>query len=485
MESVLEEVKDNPKARIPTLYWFGTAYMRLAERKNCVNGHTEDACIFPLQKTGIHKDKSPARKAIETFQAFLTESPDDPNYFDGVWLLNIAYMAVGEYPREVPKKWLLADLKKSEFVVKPFADVSGCLKISVNNRSGGSIVEDFNNDGHLDLIISGWDVGEDVMYYFLNNGDGTFTDRSQASGLNQFKGGLNIQQTDFNNDGNLGIWVLRGAWQGTNGPYGEQPNSLLRNNGDGTFTDVTIAAGLWSLCPTQASAWNDFNHDGWSDLFLSSMDGKKVLLHNTAQTVKTPKFEDVSAKAGFATELYPSFPTFFFDYDNDGWLDIFVCNYDFNKAHSHYFAREALGLPSDGSGMPVLYHNNGDGTFTNTTKAMNLNKTAFAMSANFGAKLTLKFTENGVARTVYRELNSGGSFGSSPLRREIGIGAATTVDEIRITWPATGLTQVLTNVEPNQYLLIKEGTEGSSKLPLQKLPFASEATGIPMCAPSI
>lgn len=653
LETVLDQVKDNPKARIPTLYWLGTAYLRLAERKNCVNGHSEDACIFPLQNSGIHKDKSAAKKAIETFQAFLTESPDNPNYYDGLWLLNIAYMASGEYPGKVPGKWLLPGLKKPDHVIKPFTDVSVCLKVSVNNRSGGSIVDDFDNDGLLDLVISGWDIGEDVMYLFKNNGDGTFSDLSQASGLSRFKGGLNIQQTDYNNDGYLDIWVLRGAWQGSTGPYGEQPNSLLRNNGDGTFTDVTIAAGLWSLCPTQTATWNDFNHDGWldlfignetqsiggknypcqlyinqqngtftevaaqagiqvtifakgvasgdydndgwADLFLSSMDGKKMLLRNSAQTGKVPKFEDVTAKAGFASEIYPSFPTFFFDYDNDGWLDLFVCNYDFDKANSHYFAREALGLPSNGEGMPFIYHNNGDGTFTNTSQSLNIRKTAFAMSANFGdfdhdgfldiylgtgnplyqsivpnklfmnlggktfadatvssrtgnlqkghgisiadidndgdqdihidmggayrgdaypnalylnpgqgrnnwiylrlegtksnkasigAKITVKFRENGVERMVYRELNSGGSFGSSPLRREIGLGSATIIDEIRITWPVSGITQVLNNVEPNQLLHIVEGKEGFSNLPLKKFTVETNTSGMPMCAPA-
>lgn len=654
LEDVLDAVKDNPKARIPALYWLGVAYLRLAERNNCVNGHTADACIFPLQKSGIHKDKSAAKKAIETFQTFLTESPDNPNYYDGLWLLNIAYMATGEYPGKVPKKWLLPDLKKPDHIIKPFTDVSVCMQISVNNRSGGSIVDDFNNDGLLDLVISGWDIGEDAMYFFKNNGDGTFSDLSQSSGLSQFKGGLNIQQTDFNNDGHLDIWVLRGAWQGSTGPYGEQPNSLMRNNGDGTFTDVTIAAGLWSLCPTQTSTWNDFNHDGWldlfignetqpiggknypcqlyinqqngtftevaseagiqltifakgvtsgdydndgwADLFLSSMEGRKVLLRNIAQAGKVPKFEDATAKAGFASEIYPSFPTFFFDYDNDGWLDLFVCNYDFDKANSHYFAREALGFPLDGSGMPFIYHNNGDGTFTNTSKAVGIQKTAFAMSANFGdfnndgfldiylgtgnplyqsivpnklfmnlggqkfadatvssrtgnlqkghgisiadinndghqdihidmggayrgdaypnslylnpgqgrnnwiylklegtktnhagigAKITLTFKENGSSRMIYRELNSGGSFGSSPLRREIGVGAADIIDEIRIVWPASGATQVLTNVPVNQYLLIREGTEGSAKLPLPSINISSNGSDMPMCAPAI
>lgn len=653
-EKILAYVGDNPKARYPTLYWLGTAYMRLGERNNCLTGHTADACIMPLQASGIHKDKSPSRKAIETLEIFLTEAPSDPNYYDGVWLLNLAYMTIGEYPSKVPKKWYLPGLDKVEYNMRPFTDMATDLKIMVNSRAGGSIIDDFNNDGFLDMVTSGWDVGEDKMYYFQNNGDGTFSNLSDASGIHDFTGGLNIQQTDYNNDGNLDVWVLRGAWQGQTGPYGEQPNSLLRNNGNGTFTDVTMDAGLWSLCPTQAATWNDYNHDGWldlfignehlptggktypcqlyinnqngtftdvaeaagvnirmyvkgvtsgdydndgwPDLFLSSMDGKKVLLRNKGLQAKTPAFEDMSVQSGFSEEKYRSFPTFFFDYDNDGWLDLFVCNYDFEKSLSYYFAREALGLGKDDpSGKPVIYHNNGNGTFTNTNKSLGLNKTAYSMGANFGdfdndgfldiylgtgnpnyqsivpnklfmnvggkkfmdgtvasrtgniqkghgisiadmdndgdqdiyvemggayrgdgypssmyinpgqnqnnriylklegtksnkaaigAKITLKFRENGVSRMVYRELNSGGSFGSNPLRREIGIGSATVIDEISITWPASGITQVLTNVEPNQFLRIVEGKEGAEKLPLKAIKFNPAASDMPMCAPT-
>lgn len=653
-EKILDAVGNNPKARYPTLYWLGTAYLRLAERTNCVSGHNADACILPLRAAGIHKDKSPSKKAIETFEKFLSEAPDDPNYYDGVWLLNIAYMTIGEYPGKVPGKWLLPNLDKPEYAMKPFVDMATGLNIMANSRAGGSIIEDFNSDGFLDMVISGWDIGEDRMYYFQNNGNGTFTNQSQTSGLANFTGGLNIQQTDYNNDGHLDIWVLRGAWQGQFGPFGEQPNSLLRNNGNGTFTDVTFETGLLALCPTQASTWSDFNqdgwldvfignenlpgvgktyasqlyinnqdgtfsemalaagldikmfikgvtsgdydNDGWPDMFLSSMDGRRILLRNKAVKGKTPAFEDVSARAGFNDEKFRSFPTFFFDYDNDGWLDLFVCNYDFEKSLSYYFAIEALGKGKDEiSGKPVRYHNNGDGTFSNATQSLGMNRTAFAMGANFGdfnndgfldfylgtgnpsyqsivpnklfmniggmkfadgtvssrtgniqkghgvsiadidndgdqdihiemggayrgdaypnamylnpgqnrnnwiylkiegtksnrasigAKITVKFRENGASRMVYRELNSGGSFGASPLRREIGIGSATVVDEISIHWPVSGITQVLTNVEPNQLLHIIEGKEGAVQLPLQKVTFNSGGADMPMCAPA-
>src|SRR5690606_37237844 len=98
--------------------------------------------------------------------------------------------------------------------------------------------------------------------------DGTFADLSQSSGLQNLKGGLNLVQADFNNDGFKDILVLRGAW--LRADYGLQPNSLIRNNGDGTFTDVTTRSGMLSFHPTQTATWNDFNNDGWVDVFIGN-----------------------------------------------------------------------------------------------------------------------------------------------------------------------------------------------------------------------
>jgi hypothetical protein len=115
--------------------------------------------------------------------------------------------------------------------------------------AGGCIIDDFNNDNYPDIVLSSWSLSEPMRYY-RNNGNGTFTDVSDSSWLGYLTGGLHIEQTDYNNDGFKDIFVLRGGWKGK---FGKDPNSLLRNNGNGTFTDVTKESGLLAFHPISNS----------------------------------------------------------------------------------------------------------------------------------------------------------------------------------------------------------------------------------------
>jgi len=90
-----------------------------------------------------------------------------------------------------------------------------------------------------------------------------------------------------------------------------------------------------------------------------------------------------------------------------------------------------------------------------------------------GARIQLTFRENGIIRSVYRDVNSGGSFGASPFRREIGIGQANKIDELVIKWPGTSQVQVFRNIKPNQFFRIKEGKPDFTTIPLKKLDFKS------------
>ncbi|MDB5012131.1 MAG: hypothetical protein JWQ25_333, partial [Daejeonella sp.] len=239
------------------------SWLRSAEQLNCVNNHGTQSCVFPIKGDGIHQNKNPSRQAISIYESILKEKPDD---LEARWLLNTAYMTIGGYPDRVPPNYLIKSLDEKTNLIKPFVDVAPSNGLNINNQSGGSIIDDFNNDGYPDIVTSSWSLSEG-MHFNINNGDGSFTDISESSGLRGFTGGLNIMQTDYNNDGFKDIFVLRGAWKRE---FGKEPNSLLRNNGDNTFTDVTEESGLLSFHPTQTATWADFNNDGWLDVFIGN-----------------------------------------------------------------------------------------------------------------------------------------------------------------------------------------------------------------------
>ena len=620
------------------------AWLRIGERTNCIAGHANESCIFPIKDNGVHRDKTGSETAIEIYQSLLKEDPSD---LESRWLLNIAYMTTGNYPAKVPVAYLIPGLDAdTSSLVKPFIDAAVNTGLDTKNMAGGSIVDDFNNDGYLDLITSGWGLKEG-MHYCANTGKGGFVDASDSSGLSAFTGGLNIMQTDYNNDGLKDIFVLRGAWKGR---FGKEPNSLLRNNGNGTFTDVTEQSGLLSFHPTQTATWADFNNDGWldvfignetsskvdpnpcelymsngngtfrevaikagcdvvafvkgvtsgdynndglTDVFLSTLNGAKILLQNQGVQNGEIKFKDVSVEAGLSANRASTFPTWFWDYDNDGWLDILICSYDFHKSLAWYSAAEALHMPVD-AGRIFLYRNNHNGTFEEVSSKVGLNKIAFAMGSNFGdidndgfldiylgtgnpqytslvpnkmfknlggksfadittsarvgnlqkghgvsfadidndgdediyiemggayngdayqnslyinpgqndnhwidislqgvqcnraaigAKIKVTFIENGKERSVYRDVNSGGSFGSSPLMQHIGIGQAATVQKVDIIWPGSKSVQTLQNLKANEHLIIKQGSTSIAKVALNKCDFLFSKRAAIGCAP--
>jgi len=412
------------------------SYLRLGEQENCQHMHGQRSCIFPIQGSGIHQLPRGAQGAVRELTQLLELNPQD---WESQWLLNVAYMQLGKYPSEVPKRWLVPDtLFRSDANIGDFPDVAMEAGIEHVTQSGGVVMEDLDGDGLLDIVLTS-SGPLDQMRFFHNNGDGTFSDRTEQAGLMGEIGGLNLIATDYDNDGHIDLLVLRGAWWGQ---YGQYPMSLLRNRGDGTFEDVTIKAGLLSMGPTQTAAWADYDGDGWLDLFVGhesvpGPDGKlqypSQLFHNNhdgtftevgeamglAQlgfvkgvawgdfnndgrpdlyvSVKggrnhlfrndgpsasgTPwRFTDVTQKAGVAQQTN-TFATWFFDYNNDGWPDIFVAGYS-SESMRDVGAFE-LGKPFHAE-TPRLYRNNHDGTFTDVATQTGLNRAMLVMGASFG-----------------------------------------------------------------------------------------------------
>ena len=294
-------------------------------------------------------------------------------------------------------------------------------------------MDDFDGDGLLDIITSSRGL-RDQLRFFHNDGDGTFGDWSERAGLLGQLGGLNLSHADYDNDGDADLTVWRGAWMGE---AGRHPNSLLQNLGGGRFDDVTEQAGLLSFHPTHAGAWGDYDNDGWLDLFvgnesspapkpphanqlyhnegdgrftevgvplgfsgvsfvkgltlgdidndgqidvyLSNLNGDNALYHNDGAEAET-RFSEISAAAGVRAP-YVSFPTWFWDYDNDGWQDILVAGFD--MAELGDMAAIYLAQPF-GAEYPRLYRNRGDGTFEQVAERVGLDRIILPMGANFG-----------------------------------------------------------------------------------------------------
>ncbi len=312
----------------------GIIHLRRGETENCVECVGPSSCIFPIAKEAVHLKTSGSREAIRRFTEYLIERPEDL----GVrWLANIAYMTLGEYPDKVPPDLLVSiDAFRSKIDVGRFENVASAVGLCVRgpNMAGGSIFDDFTGDGLPDVFTTSLDTDLGASL-FVNRGDGTFEDRSSRAGLKAQPYSVNCAQADYDNDGRLDIVMVRGGW--------ENPArlSLLRNQGDGVFADVTLAAGLGEPIAAHSAVWGDFDNDGYLDLFVcgeyaaTAGDG---LFNEDSVTVGDKRnrcrlyrnrgdgtFIDVAERSGVSNERYAK-AAVCGDFDGDGLLDIYVSN---------------------------------------------------------------------------------------------------------------------------------------------------------------
>lgn len=617
-------VRISPSERRDIRLLEGFAYLRLGELENCLHHHNPDSCLLPIRGGGQHLQRRGAENAEAIFLELARQKTND---LGARWLLNIASMTLGKYPAGVPENLRIPpSVFESEAPFPKFPELATVVRIGENSLAGGAITDDFDGDGLLDVLLSNWDPLQQCALY-RNLGNGRFADITREAGLTGVTGGLNFMQADYNNDGWLDIYIVRGAWLGEMGLI---PDSLLRNNGDGTFADVTEEAGLLSYHPALSAVWfdanndgwidlfvgneassdefrhpcqlfvnqgngtfkecaraagadigrfvrgvsaGDFDNDGWSDLYISRLGDDNILLRNDGKRAEV-HFTDVTARLGVA-EPRMSFPAWFWDYNNDGWLDLWVSGYGdepkawYNPSAAHAtlgeLVADKLGLPSKAATFR-LYRNQ-RGSFENVTRQANLNHAVLAMSANFGdldndgyldfytgtgapsygslipnemyrndrgekfqnvttaggfghlqkghaiafadlnndggqdvvlnvggaypgdtffdalfvnpgttnnwvslklvgeksnrggigARIKLVASRKGVTREIHRVVGSGGSFGSSPLRQEIGLGQCGEIDRVELWWPTSGQTNIVTSLRPNRFYEITEG----------------------------
>ncbi|MGI8480860.1 MAG: FG-GAP repeat domain-containing protein, partial [Chthoniobacterales bacterium] len=334
-DSVLGNPADFDSNLLPVIRgYLAISYLRLGEQANCCSMYGPKSCLLPIEGSGIHQDKEGSRLAIREYLELLESNPGD---ITSRWLLNLAYMTLGEHPEKVPKRWLIPSEKfASEGPFPHFVNIAPSLDLGPPALAGGVVMDDFNGDGWPDLLISssGLDPQRDQLRYFENDGHGKFIERTKEAGLEGLTGGMNLLQADYDNDGHLDVLVLRGA--GLLGDLGDQPPSLLHNRGDGTFEDVTEKAGLLFFAPTQCGAWGDFDNDGLLDLFVgiesSAIPGFDVPLYQQ-MSVRTNRpcklfhnngdgtFTDVAADVGVNVTGYIKGAAWG-DIDNDGFPEL-------------------------------------------------------------------------------------------------------------------------------------------------------------------
>ncbi len=408
------------------------AYFRMSEQVNCIHNHNESSCIIPFNAASYHADSTGAVRSITVLEKFLRESPDD---FEAKWLLNVAAAALGRKPESIRELWRI-DLEKfkSPIGIKSFRDVANASNLIITRHAGGTAIDDFNNDGLLDVVVTSCKLKDNIAI-FQNNGDGTFSDHTEASGLTGITGGINCTHVDFNNDGFEDLYVIRGGWfEG----YGNYPESLLKNNGNGTFTDITYKAGLFSLHPTHSACWGDFNNDGWMDVFVGNETSDSSQPHPSELYINNgdETFTEVSAQSGIRVSAFVK-GALWFDYNNDGWQDLYLSNYlqpnilfknkgkdesgmitftdvtkqadvelplasfpafacDINNDGWEDLFVSAFGWDNNGINLfdeykgrpssfpPALYINQKNGTFKDMAQDYGLSRTIFSMGLNYG-----------------------------------------------------------------------------------------------------
>jgi enediyne biosynthesis protein E4 len=407
-----------------------------------------------------------------------------------------------------------------------FTDVTSKAGLATPGWTTSAVWFDYDNDGKLDLFVCSFvdysgvkklECGNNQIgrnYYcvprvfkptpsflYHNNGDGTFTEVSKGTAIEQALGkGLGVVATDINNDGRMDLFVANDTVQ----------NFLFMNRGSGAngrwnWEEIALQAGVgFSDAGRPRSGMGldaaDINGDGWQDLFVANVDHEMFSVY---ENNKDETFRDVAQENGVAraTQLLSGWGMKYFDYDNDGLVDLFLANghpddmIDSYSMHVKYreplllfhqgadgklhnvsseagpvfhrdFAARGLAVgdfDNDGA-VDVLVGLNGDAPILlrNNAAAGNnwLGIKLEGIKANrdaIGTKLI--WTVAGKTRT--RLKNNGGSYLSSHDPREVlGIGSATKIEQLTIQWPGPS-TRVdkFTNLEVNRYVRIREGGE--------------------------
>ena len=376
------------------------AYLKKAEKTNYIIEHPEKFGQLPIGDRGLYYDSIYLKKALNILHSKM--SLYSSSFFSEYYNLILYLSGEGD----------INDPVVSDKFETKFNNLFTIL--SIDSLAGSSIVDDFNNDGYLDIFVSS--INKNLML-FHGQKDGTYDDVSKVTGVHRMLGGLSISHADYNNDGWLDIYVSRGAWLDNSGKI---QNSLLKNI-NGVFYDITFSSGMFTKYPNQVAVWGDVNNDGCVDLFIGNESYYSELYENQCDEsfinkaqqygvnvinfVKGAAWGDINNDGlldlfissfgkrnqlflnqgknqpmkllSFANVDLPifSYSTWFFDFNNDGFEDLFVSYYDLN--HQQFLSTKNMDV-SNVSG--IVYENK----MTNTFQPIAYTGSINTMGANFG-----------------------------------------------------------------------------------------------------
>ena len=243
------------------IFFQGVAGLRRGETRTAWSAAARAPASSPFGPRPSTPSPTGSRLAIRHFTEYLEQFPDDL----GVrWLLNLAYMTLGEHPAKVPRQYLLTfDDFGTEFDIGRFQDIGHLVGVNRFNQAGGAIMDDFDNDGLLDIVVTTWDAGQ-AMAFYRNKGDGTFEDRTEAAGLEQAvrrpqPGPDRLQQR------RLPGHLRHARAAGCRTRCGR---ACCATTATAPSPTSPSEAGLMDPVNSICATWADFDNDGFLDLFI-------------------------------------------------------------------------------------------------------------------------------------------------------------------------------------------------------------------------
>jgi len=362
-----------------------------------------------------------------------------------------------------------------------FTDITATCGLFTNDLyTYGASFGDIDNDGDLDVFISNRDVTTANQHnYLYRNDNGIFVDISATSGItlgNQLS--FCSAFFDYDNDGDQDIYV-------SNDKYA-QINRLFQNDGFGNFTDVSVISGAGIAIDAMSTTIGDYNNDGWFDIYITNTSGGNFHLRNNGDGT----FTNVASSVG--TPFYSiGWGAVFLDADNDSDLDLYVSgmrdgsNGDLpsafyeNQGDNTYLIPTSIGFANDtrvsfsnaigdfnNDGLPdIVVMNDTDNNFlweNTTTNSNNWLKVKLqgVTSNRDGIGSKIEVFANGKSQYRYT-LCGEGYLGQNSGTKIFGVGTATNIDYVKVTWPS-GIVDQLNNIFPNQTLNIIESSTLSS-----------------------